>query len=121
MHIPAVIPLIGALSLASASPLSHLKTAERSQEGISWGPCNKTELKANAVAVVPTSMQCATLKVPLDYADKKSNKQLALSLIKVAAEKKPADGKTKSILFNFGGPGSEARSTLLSFSSLLLA
>lgn len=120
MHTSTLIPILGAFSLAAASPLSHLRAAEQSQEGIAWGPCNEAGLVPAAVAIVPTSVQCATLQVPLDYSDRENGKRVALSLVKVGAQKKPADGKTKSILFNFGGPGLEARSSLLSESNLLL-
>lgn len=120
MLIPFTISLLGGLSLTAASPVSHLKAIERSQEGIHWGACNKTEFTSEVVAKVPTSVQCATLEVPLEYSDKDGDK-LALSLVKIAAAEKAEDGQTKSILFNFGGPGSEARLSLASFSKLLVA
>lgn len=124
MYLPYTAPVLGVLvSLTTASPVSTstpLEAAARSQQGIVWAPCNITELKPDAVSGAPPGFQCATLQVPLDYADKNSGQELTLSLIKVPATSKPADGKTRSILFNFGGPGLEARSTLLTYSKLLL-
>lgn len=46
-------------------------------------------------------IECATLKVPLDYTDKKRNETIDLELQRVKAK-----GKSRgSVLLNFGGPG----------------
>lgn len=125
VNLPFAIPFLGALvPFTTASPVStstHLEAVARSQKGITWGPCNKTEFQPDAIAAaVPGGFQCATLEVPLDYTDKNSDQQLTLSLIKIPAANKPPSGKTKSVLFNFGGPGLEARSTLLTSSRVFM-
>lgn len=52
---------------------------------------------------------CSELQVPLDY-DKPASGSLDLQLLRIPSPSQPAKG---SILFNFGGPGEEARNTLL--------
>lgn len=117
MHILGVVSLLGLLSFSAASPaLLH----ERGQPSIAWGACNKTEFTPDIVSQVPTSLQCGTLDVPLDYTKPRTSPKLTLSLVKIAAANKPQDAKAKSILFNFGGPGLEARFQLVSASGLLM-
>lgn len=54
-------------------------------------------------------INCGSLVVPLDYTDPHDNEKVRLDLVRVPAAKTPSKG---SILFNFGGPGYEARQTL---------
>ncbi|KAK5997430.1 Serine protease Hip1-like protein [Cladobotryum mycophilum] len=98
MHI--LQSLIAPLPLLALSVQAHPAQEQQQQqhhartETIHWAPCQKPN---------PTSMQCATLKVPLDYTDKKSTETVDLKLLRVpAAVKAP---KKRSILLNFGGPG----------------
>ncbi|WP_433517092.1 alpha/beta hydrolase [Nonomuraea sp. CA-143628] len=77
---------------------------------IAWGPC--TDLKrpdGQRPARQDTSVRCAKLAVPLDYADPSGDK-IDIALIKV-----PATDQSKrlgSLVFNFGGPGGSGVDTL---------
>lgn len=79
--------------------------------GIRWHPCPED---VNAVAAL--NVECGTLDVPRDYTAANSTDTLELSLVRVPALKKPA---SHSILFNFGGPGQEARHTLAQLADML--
>ncbi|KAG4222370.1 hypothetical protein PC116_g29156, partial [Phytophthora cactorum] len=70
---------------------------------LQWGPCNETEVPSD----VP--VDCSVLMVPLDYTEPDSDEKLQLDLVRVPAPIKPSKG---SILFNFGGPGSNGRDTI---------
>jgi len=60
---------------------------------LDWGPCDDPNVQDD-------TLQCATLKVPLDY-DNPSGEQILLALIRL-----PATGDRKgAVLFNPGGPG----------------
>ncbi|WP_243708380.1 alpha/beta hydrolase [Actinomadura sp. GC306] len=59
-----------------------------------------------------TGFRCATLKVPLDYADP-SGRRIDIALIKAPASD-PAR-RIGSLLFNFGGPGGDGVDTLARF------
>jgi hypothetical protein len=101
----ADIVLTGALLAAcsNAAPLDR--------RGLNWEPCEDVE-----VTTVCANCECATLAVPLDYATS-SSRIINLPLLRVPAPEKPSN---KSILFNFGGPGEEARFTLASAAPTLL-
>lgn len=83
----------------------------RADGNITWGPC-ETEIEAGAT--IP--LQCGNITVPLDYTDTKSDATLDVQVLKVPTDKTPKKG---SIIFNFGGPGLEARTTLAQAAELL--
>jgi pimeloyl-ACP methyl ester carboxylesterase len=62
-------------------------------ETIDWGPCDDPNTQ-------DPSLECATLRVPLDY-DNPTGVGIDLALIKVSA----AGDRTGAVLFNPGGPG----------------
>ena len=98
------------LSLAlSAYATNHA----RADENIAWGSC-ETQIKT--VATLP--VQCGNITVPLDYTDTESDATLDVQVLKVPTDKTPKKG---SIIFNFGGPGVEARATLAQRAELLQA
>jgi len=100
----ASIALVGS-SLASLATNVKPNTATP----IQWGACDFN---------VAAPIVCANFSVPLDYSDTtNSSGTLRLQLLKVPATKTPSNG---SILFNFGGPGYEARRTLVIFADKLL-
>ena len=68
-------------------------------------PDAAAQLDWSACAEAPSPWACATLTVPLDYTDKKSNATLRLDLLRAPASKKC--DKKRSILLNFGGPGAD--------------
>lgn len=81
------------------APSSPQYIDDTGDQGIQWGACNFN-------SSVP--IECGSLKVPFDYTNPKAG-TLDLSLSKIAAVNEPFK---EGILFNFGGPGSEAVETL---------
>lgn len=71
---------------------------------IDWNKCKDIDVESKF------AYQCSKLSVPLDYTDT-SRGELDLQLLRIPAVQQPAKG---SVLFNFGGPGAEARNTLVS-------
>ncbi|MBK5331145.1 MAG: alpha/beta fold hydrolase [Ilumatobacteraceae bacterium] len=68
-------------------------TSAPGNDTLNWAPCTDS-------SAVDPSLECATLKVPLDY-DNPSGDSLLMALIKY-----PASGdRTGAVLFNPGGPG----------------
>lgn len=94
MHILSIIilPLLASVQATYTGPK------------IRWGPCNTTEFSTTL------KILCGTLSVPLDYTDKSFGETLELQLLKLPALIQPSKG---SILHNFGGPGEEARHTMI--------
>ncbi|KAM0438633.1 hypothetical protein ACHAPT_001386 [Fusarium lateritium] len=96
------------LGLSQAKPVDTHLSARGNK--IEWKDCvlNKTQ-------IIPT--QCGRLKVPLDYSDSDSTKEVALDLTKIEALKKPSKG---TILVNFGGPGAPGREEFGSDTALIM-
>ena len=86
-------------------PLPRKLTDQR----LHWGRC-----AARTAPPAPGSAwRCATLRVPLDYAEPRGD-TLGIALIKTAATG-PKDRRIGSLLFNFGGPGGSGVDMLPSF------
>lgn len=77
---------------------------------LEWRPCSDLPVE-DSVA------ECATMPVPLDYLNE-SSPDIMLQLARIPAEKQPSKG---SVLFNFGGPGMEARMSLIQGAPMLAA
>jgi pimeloyl-ACP methyl ester carboxylesterase len=94
----------------SSSTPSGLPASLTSQK-LDWGRC-----KATSDSPAPgSSWQCATLKVPLDYA-KPDGETIGLALIRSKASGDQSD-RIGSLLFNFGGPGGSGVSTMPAYES----
>ncbi|HZX54648.1 MAG TPA: alpha/beta fold hydrolase [Ilumatobacteraceae bacterium] len=100
VHTSRADPL-GSAPTASTEPTGTTGPSDTSTGGsqpvatskLDWGPCDDPNAQDPA-------LQCAKLKVPLDY-DDPSGDSVDLALIKV-----PAQGdRTGAVLFNPGGPG----------------
>lgn len=101
---PVAAMLLYLLTVLAAS--AHVQASKGGQRSpIDWTPC-KSKGK------LPVT--CANLTVPLDYSDKGPTNTIALSLVKVAANKEPCKG---SILFNPGGPGASGTDMINSLSA----
>ncbi|MEU7828439.1 MULTISPECIES: alpha/beta hydrolase [unclassified Nonomuraea] len=107
----AVVTLaVSAASCMSAPTKPAVDGGTGAAQQIAWGPC--TDLKrpdGQRPARQDTSVRCAKLAVPLDYADPSGDK-IDIALIKV-----PATDQSKrlgSLVFNFGGPGGSGVDTL---------
>ncbi|MFG2477672.1 alpha/beta hydrolase [Streptomyces fagopyri] len=96
-------------SSGAASALPASLTSQRPD----WGRCKGT----SSAAAQSGGWQCATLKVPLDYA-RPGGETIGLALIR----SKATGGQGKrlgSLLFNFGGPGGSGVSTMPYYESLV--
>jgi pimeloyl-ACP methyl ester carboxylesterase len=79
---------------------------------LDWGRC-----KATSEGPAPgDDWQCATMKVPLDYA-KPDGKTIGLALIRSEATGDESE-RLGSLLFNFGGPGGSGVSGMPSYAGL---
>jgi len=95
----------------SATP-SELPASLTSQK-LDWARC-----KATSDSPAPGGdWQCATLKVPLDYA-KPDGETIGLALIR-SKSSGDQDDRIGSLLFNFGGPGGSGVSTMPSYESVV--
>ena len=96
-------PLLQSLLLLPlVAALPQQRDADPSKSDIQWRACPEVkELIDASNGVEGAPFDCATLQVPLDYAEEKGEK-LDLSLFRVNATKQPILG---TVLFNPGGPG----------------
>ncbi|MEV0969251.1 alpha/beta hydrolase [Microtetraspora glauca] len=84
------------------SRVDGVSSIDPSPQSLNWGPCEGVPASAG--------FQCATLKVPLDYA-KPGGETLGIALVRRPATDK--QNRVGSLVFNFGGPGGSGVSTLL--------
>ncbi|KAJ4003904.1 hypothetical protein NW752_012039 [Fusarium irregulare] len=89
------------------APLLLSFTRVSDASSLQWGPCD-LDLAEDAQKLIKAG-DCATIEVPLDYTDPKSEKTVELQLIRYNATKKPFKG---SVLWNPGGPGISGIETL---------
>ncbi|WP_252375047.1 MULTISPECIES: alpha/beta hydrolase [unclassified Nonomuraea] len=101
----AVMSVIGIAGTSAAAP-----TAAESAAEVSWGECPKDVVTAAA----PSKLDCATVPVPLDYADPASG-EIKIMISRLAS-KKPAK-RRGILLLNPGGPGGSG----LAFPGFLVA
>jgi hypothetical protein len=92
---------------AQPSPIQGQDSLSKRSQNIQWGPCDPI-LESQRSLDLP--IDCANLKVPLDYTDANSTATITLELVRVRAARAPSQG---SILFNYGGPGEVGRANLL--------
>ncbi|KAM0419043.1 hypothetical protein ACHAPT_011982 [Fusarium lateritium] len=91
-----------ATTLASPQPQPQLSSFIESRSStLNWKPCD-LDLPKDVKAAMRERGDCATIEVPLDYTDPKSDKTIELQLIRFNAKKQPFKG---SVLWNPGGPG----------------
>ncbi|KAI0100677.1 TAP-like protein-domain-containing protein [Nemania sp. FL0031] len=112
----AVRLLLAATAVTAHGGLAHNPRTGKQEyptTGIQWQPC-----PADINAVAALHVECGNLTVPLDYTAADSSDTLELSLLRVPAVKGTAK---HSILFNFGGPGNEARYTLAQLADMFQA
>src|SRR4051794_26728588 len=96
-------------STSTTAALPASLTAQK----LDWGRC-----KATADSAAPSSdWQCATLKVPVDWA-KPDGSTIGLALIRSRAS---GGDRIGSLLFNFGGPGGSGVDYMPSYSTTVSA
>ncbi|MEU6864625.1 alpha/beta hydrolase [Streptomyces sp. NPDC046876] len=76
---------------------------------LKWGECAAPDAAQGGGQAPPKDWECATLRVPLDYA-KPEGETIPLALIRARARDKGK--RLGSLVFNFGGPGGSGISTL---------
>ncbi|KJZ75311.1 hypothetical protein HIM_05237 [Hirsutella minnesotensis 3608] len=104
--------MIGLAALARLSSLLALaNVVSAANSTIKWGPC--TEKYTSSIPI-----DCGRHVVPLDHTEPESSPKISLDMVRVPALSKPAKG---SIFLNFGGPGLEAKQTLVLLGSVLQA
>ncbi|WP_432117300.1 alpha/beta hydrolase [Streptomyces sp. bgisy032] len=92
LTVSAVTPLVPVLTPATASAAEHTLRPYLQQKP-AWHRCDKE---------LPASLQCATIKVPLDYARPGGKKlDLAISRMRTSTKKE----RRGVLLLNPGGPG----------------
>lgn len=95
-----VVAPAGGTTTTGAEAHGTAVAAERAAAaGIAFGRCPKSEM-------LPASIQCGTVKVPLDYA-RPSGKQIELTVSRGRATGKPAEHQG-SFVYNPGGPGASS-------------
>ncbi|MBZ3903635.1 MULTISPECIES: alpha/beta hydrolase [Streptomyces] len=102
----------GKPSASSSSSSSSSAPSSWAPEKLDWARC-----KATSEGPAPgDDWQCATLKVPMDYANPDDG-AIGLALIRSKATG-DADERVGSLLFNFGGPGGSGVSMMPSYAGL---
>lgn len=81
----------------SASPSARFTTQK-----LAWDGCRGLPADQPGARTPKPGFECATMKVPLDYAEP-GGRTLGLALIRVKATEQ--GGRLGSLVFNFGGPG----------------
>jgi pimeloyl-ACP methyl ester carboxylesterase len=100
-------------SATSSSRASPTLPASLTSQKLDWSRCEGT-----SDSPTPGSdWQCATLKVPLDYA-KPGGETIGLALIRAKAT---GGNRIGSLLFNFGGPGQSGISVMPSYAGTVSA
>jgi pimeloyl-ACP methyl ester carboxylesterase len=101
------IRVLALLCLWLAIPCGHGQVgAQTPTAGLTWAPCPPVDAGAATPGVAADSgLECATLAVPLDYADP-DGEQITIGLNRLPA-RDPAQ-RIGSLIFNPGGPGGAA-------------
>ncbi|MEU0370489.1 alpha/beta hydrolase [Streptomyces sp. NPDC006283] len=95
----AVAPAGGAAVIDAALHGTVVAAGRAAAAGIAFGRCP-------AVEKLPKSVQCGTVKVPLDYTDP-SGRQIELTVSRVKASGKKAE-RQGAFVYNPGGPGASS-------------
>ncbi|MCX5194532.1 alpha/beta hydrolase [Streptomyces sp. NBC_00249] len=85
------------------------QSAAKDAKPLEWGECPAPTALEGGGQVPGKDWQCATLDVPLDYADPEGQ-TIPLSLIRAKARDRKK--RLGSLVFNFGGPGGSGITTL---------
>lgn len=79
--------------------------AQTPVSGLEWTPCPPASSAATPGAATDSGLECATLQVPLDYADP-DGEQITIGLNRLPA--RDSAKRIGSLIFNPGGPGGGA-------------
>ncbi|MGW7454214.1 alpha/beta hydrolase [Streptomyces sp. NPDC054787] len=84
-------------------------TGTKGAKPLKWGDCPAPTAAQGGGQVPPRDWQCATLDVPLDYAEPEGE-TIPIALIRAKARDR--EHRIGSLVFNFGGPGGSGVTTL---------
>ncbi|MFI1169794.1 alpha/beta hydrolase [Streptomyces sp. NPDC020801] len=90
--------------------------ATLTKQKVHWHPCAAPDRSEGQGAAPGSAWECASLRVPLDYAEP-AGETIKLALIRTRAER--TDKRLGSLIFNFGGPGASGVATLPEYSGEL--
>ncbi|GIH80699.1 alpha/beta hydrolase [Planobispora longispora] len=95
----------GAMLLAATAGAPPQAVARTHHDGLTWGPCETGDGRAGDTTLVPSDrvVECATLRVPLDYREPYQTISIALNRIKGTASRDR--DHLGALLVNPGGPG----------------
>ncbi|MDK9501434.1 alpha/beta hydrolase [Streptomyces katrae] len=106
----AALLTTGACSDGGGSSRQRTGTgAAESAKPLSWGDCDAPTAAEGGGQAPSRDWQCATLDVPLDYAEP-GGETIPIALIRAKARDKSK--RLGSLVFNFGGPGGSGITTL---------
>ncbi|WP_405978708.1 alpha/beta hydrolase [Streptomyces sp. NBC_00158] len=105
----ATLLTTGACSDGGGSRRTAGTGAAKPAKPLSWGGCNAPTAAEGGGQAPGQDWQCATLDVPLDYAEPEGE-TIPIALIRAKARDKSK--RLGSLVFNFGGPGGSGISTL---------
>ncbi|MFD7628770.1 alpha/beta hydrolase [Streptomyces sp. NPDC059851] len=114
LRLAGAVALAGALAAVSACSGGEERTTPRAggTEGaapLRWSECPAPDAAQGGGEAPPKGWECATLHVPLDYAEPEGE-TIPIALIRARARNE--GGRIGSLVFNFGGPGGSGISTL---------
>ncbi|MCX5376012.1 alpha/beta hydrolase [Streptomyces sp. NBC_00091] len=108
--IAAALLTTGACSDGDSSGGKRTRTGgAKDAKPLSWGGCDAPTAAEGGGQAPGQDWQCATLDVPLDYAEPEGE-MIPLALIRAKARNKAK--RLGSLVFNFGGPGGSGIATL---------
>lgn len=99
-----VFVLVTLIAVSQATPL---RLHSRQQQGIQWHTCPDDK---------GSPLQCGNISVPLDYSGEITNATVPLELFRLPAANNQSN---RSVLLNFGGPGSNGRLNLFAYRDTL--
>ncbi|MGW5345338.1 alpha/beta hydrolase [Streptomyces sp. NPDC004050] len=114
LRLAGVLGLVGALVTVGACAGGEDRATPRAggtkgAPPLKWGACPAPDAAQGGGQAPPKGWECATLHVPLDYAQPEGE-TIPIALIRAKARNE--DERLGSLVFNFGGPGGSGISTL---------
>jgi pimeloyl-ACP methyl ester carboxylesterase len=106
--VPAPTPAGEAEPAPEPTPELPPLPAELTRQALDWGECGRPSAAQGGGSAPGKEWRCATLTVPLDYADP-GGRTLELALVRARHQGAERIG---SLVFNFGGPGGSGVASL---------
>jgi hypothetical protein len=104
-----------ALAILFLGAVTNAHSFQKRETSLNWGPCTYYNFsRLDPPASQP--LECATLKVPLDYTNPNSS-TIDIQLLKVNATQQPSKG---SVLYNPGGAGHSVNDAVAQTADILI-